>query len=46
MKRSAAREVAVRLCYSAEIAAMENAEFDLPPDVCYNPYQKCFSESG
>ena len=27
MKRSAAREVAVRLCYSAEIAAMENAEF-------------------
>ena len=27
MKRSEAREVAVRLCYSAEIAAMENAEF-------------------
>ena len=27
MKRSAAREVAVRLCYSAEITAMENAEF-------------------
>ncbi len=27
MKRSAARDVAVRLCYSAEIAAMENAEF-------------------
>ena len=27
MKRSAAREVAVRLCYSAEVAAMENAEF-------------------
>ena len=25
MKRSAAREVAVRLCYSAEIAGMENA---------------------
>ena len=27
MKRSAAREAAVRLCYSAEIAGMENAEF-------------------
>ena len=27
MKRSAAREVAVRLCYSAEIAAMETADF-------------------
>ncbi|MBQ3258067.1 MAG: transcription antitermination factor NusB [Oscillospiraceae bacterium] len=27
MKRSAAREVAVRLCYSAEVAAMENADF-------------------
>ena len=27
MKRSAAREVAVRLCYSAEISGMENAEF-------------------
>lgn len=27
MKRSAARETAVRLCYSAEVAAMENAEF-------------------
>ena len=27
MKRSAAREVAIRLCYSAEIAGMETADF-------------------
>lgn len=27
MKRSAAREIAVRLCYSAEVAAMETADY-------------------
>ena len=27
MKRSAAREIAIRLCYSAELAELENADF-------------------